>query len=188
MKVVSTSNAPAAIGLTARRSIWAIWCLFPARSRWTLLPARWPIRLKSRLHRALQTSRPFWPRLAFPWQMCQDCHFSGRYQRFCRCECRVCQGLCGAVPCPQLRAGGRHPQGRKAGDRVHRRARIIRPKHKRGCAAGTAPFACMRKNENSNYGRRPMPPSSVRVSPDRYLKSGMASCTHTRPISVSGLA
>ena len=96
--------------------------------------------------------------------------------------------LCGAVPCPQLRAGGRHPQGRKAGDRVHRRARIIRPKHKRGCAAGTAPFACMRKNEKSNYGRRPMPPSSVRVSPDRYLKSGMASCTHTRPISVSGLA
>ena len=53
---------------------------------------------------------------------------------------------------------------------------MIRPKHKRGCAAGTAPFACMRKNENSNYGRRPMPPSSVRVSPDRYLKSGMASC------------
>ena len=50
------------------------------------------------------------------------------------------------------------------------------------------PFACMRKNEKSNYGRRPMPPSSVRVSPDRYLKSGMASCTHTRPISVSGLA
>ena len=40
----------------------------------------------------------------------------------------------------------------------------------------------------ANYGRRPMPPSSVRVSPDRYLKSGMASCTHTRPISVSGLA
>ena len=75
-----------------------------------------------------------------------------------------------------------------AGDRVHRRARMIRPKHKRGCAAGTASFACMRKNENSNYGRRPMPPSSVRVSPDRYLKSGMASCTHTRPISVSGLA
>ena len=58
----------------------------------------------------------------------------------------------------------------------------------RSCASGTAPFACMRKNENSNYGRRPMPPSSVRVSPDRYLKSGMASCTHTRPISVSGLA
>ena len=85
-------------------------------------------------------------------------------------------------------AGGRHSQGRKAGDRVHRRARIIRPKHKRGCATGTAPFACMRKNEKSNYGRRPMPPSSVRVSPDRYLKSGMASCTHTRPISVSGLA
>ena len=67
-------------------------------------------------------------------------------------------------------------------------AAVIRPKHKRGCAAGTAPFACVRKNENSNYGRRPMPPSSVRVSPDRYLKSGMASCTHTRPISVSGLA
>ena len=27
-----------------------------------------------------------------------------------------------AVPRPQLRAGGSHPQGRKAGDRVHRRA------------------------------------------------------------------
>ena len=84
-------------------------------------------------------------------------------------------------------ANGRDPQGRKAGDRVHRRARIIRPKHKRGCAAGTAPFACMRKNEKSNYGRRPMPPSSVRVSPDMNLKSGMASWTHTRPISSSAL-
>lgn len=31
-------------------------------------------------------------------------------------------GLCRAVPRPQLRAGGSHPQGRKAGDRVHRRA------------------------------------------------------------------
>ena len=93
-----------------------------------------------------------------------------------------------AVNAVYAKAFGRHSQGRKAGDRVHRRARMIRPKHKRGCAAGTAPFACMRKNEKSNYGRRPMPPSSVRVSPDRYLKSGMASCTHTRPISVSGLA
>ena len=30
--------------------------------------------------------------------------------------------LAEAVPRPQLRAGGSHPQGRKAGDRVHRRA------------------------------------------------------------------
>ena len=30
----------------------------------------------------------------------------------------------------------------------------------------------MRKNENSNYGRRPMPPSSVRVSPDFKFMSG----------------
>lgn len=35
------------------------------------------------------------------------------------------------------------------------------------------------------YGRRPMPPSRVRVSPERYLKSGLASCTTTRPISFS---
>ena len=43
---------------------------FPARScvQVAAIPVRWPIRLKSRLHRALQTSRPFWPRLAFPWQ------------------------------------------------------------------------------------------------------------------------
>ena len=36
-----------------------------------------------------------------------------------------------------------------------------------------------------NYGRCPSPPSSVRVSPVIYLKSGDASCTHTRPISSS---
>lgn len=35
------------------------------------------------------------------------------------------------------------------------------------------------------YGRRPMPPSSVRVSPFMYLKSGPQSWTTTRPISVS---
>jgi len=35
------------------------------------------------------------------------------------------------------------------------------------------------------YGLNPMPPSKVRVSPERYLKSGEASCTQTRPISFS---
>ena len=41
-------------------------------------------------------------------------------------------------------SGGRHPQECKAGDRVHRRARMIRPKHKRGCASGTDPSMCIR--------------------------------------------
>ena len=36
-----------------------------------------------------------------------------------------------------------------------------------------------------NYGRWPMPPSNVRVSPLMNLKSGLASCTTTRPISFS---
>ena len=35
-------------------------------------------------------------------------------------------------------------------------------------------------------GRRPMPPSSVSVSPLIYLKSGEASATQARPISSSG--
>ncbi len=35
------------------------------------------------------------------------------------------------------------------------------------------------------YGLCPIPPSSVRVSPVIYLKSGDASCTQTRPISSS---
>ena len=35
------------------------------------------------------------------------------------------------------------------------------------------------------YGLWPKAPSSVRVSPLIYLKSGEASCTHTRPISFS---
>lgn len=39
--------------------------------------------------------------------------------------------------------------------------------------------------KSANYGRWPMPPSSVRVSPFIYLKSGEASCTQTRPISSS---
>ena len=38
---------------------------------------------------------------------------------------------------------------------------------------------------SSPYGRRPMPPSSVMVSPLMNLKSGLASCTTTRPISAS---
>ena len=59
---------------------------------------------------------------AFHEQRGQDGDLSGRHQRFCRSERRVRQGLCRAVPRPQLRAGGSHPQGRKAGDRVHRRA------------------------------------------------------------------
>ena len=37
----------------------------------------------------------------------------------------------------------------------------------------------------SAYGRWPMPPSSVMVSPLMYLKSGPHSCTTTRPISAS---
>ena len=36
-----------------------------------------------------------------------------------------------------------------------------------------------------SYGRNPMPPSSVMVSPLIYLKSGDASCTQARPISFS---
>ena len=35
-------------------------------------------------------------------------------------------------------------------------------------------------------GRRPRPPSSVRVSPVIYLKSGWTTLTRTRPISSSG--
>ena len=33
----------------------------------------------------------------------------------------------------------------------------------------------MRLKDRGAYGRRPMPPSSVRVSPERYLKSELAS-------------
>lgn len=55
----------------------------------------------------------------------QDRDLSGRHQRLCGCERRVCQGLCRAVPGPQLRAGGSHPQGCKARDRVHRGAGLI---------------------------------------------------------------
>ena len=42
------------------------------------------------------------------------------------------------------------------------------------------------ENSLTDQGRRPIPPSSVRVSPFMNLKSGEASCTHTLPISVSG--
>ena len=40
---------------------------------------------------------------------------------------------------------------------------------------------------NRLYGRSPMPPSSVIVSPLMNLKSGEDSCTQARPISVSTL-
>ena len=42
-----------------------------------------------------------------------------------------------------------------------------------------------RKRFDRYYGRRPRPPSRVKVSPFMYLKSGLASCTQTRPISSS---
>lgn len=38
------------------------------------------------------------------------------------------------------------------------------------------------------YGLSPIPPSSVKVSPVIYLKSGCATCTQTRPISISASA
>lgn len=43
----------------------------------------------------------------------QNRDLSGRHQRLCGCERRVCQGLCRAVPGPQLRAGGAIPKGAK---------------------------------------------------------------------------
>ena len=55
------------------------------------------------------------------------------------------------------------------------------------CTIRQAGVRYTRKQMMSFYGLWPMPPSSVRVSPDIYLKSGMASWTQTRPISVSAL-
>ncbi len=59
---------------------------------------------------------------------------------------------------------------------------LLRPD--RGSPKGRSRGRCMRPEE-SPYGRSPMPPSRVRVSPVRYLKSGEASWTQTRPISSS---
>lgn len=54
----------------------------------------------------------------------------------------------------------------------------------------TSPIAPQSPNPSGDktadsYGRWPMPPSRVRVSPLMNLKSGLASCTTTRPISFS---
>ena len=63
----------------------------------------------------------------------------------------------------------------------------IRTKITPACTVRQAGVRYARKQMMSFYGLWPMPPSSVRVSPDIYLKSGMASWTQTRPISVSAL-
>ena len=63
----------------------------------------------------------------------------------------------------------------------------IRAKITPACTIRQAGVRYVRKQMMSFYGLWPMPPSSVRVSPDIYLKSGMASWTQTRPISVSAL-
>ena len=63
----------------------------------------------------------------------------------------------------------------------------IRAKITPACRMVQAGVRYARKQMMSFYGLWPMPPSSVRVSPDIYLKSGMASWTQTRPISVSEL-
>lgn len=63
----------------------------------------------------------------------------------------------------------------------------IRAKITPACTIRQAGVRYARKQMMSFYGLWPMPPSSVRVSPDIYLKSGMASWTQTRPISVSAL-
>ena len=60
-------------------------------------------------------------------------------------------------------------------------------KNSPACTIRQAGVRYARKQMMSFYGLWPMPPSSVRVSPDIYLKSGMASWTQTRPISVSAL-
>ena len=60
-------------------------------------------------------------------------------------------------------------------------------KNSPACRIVQAGVRYARKQMMSFYGLWPMPPSSVKVSPDIYLKSGMASWTQTRPISVSAL-
>ncbi len=52
----------------------------------------------------------------------QDGDLPGGHQRFCRRQRRVRPGVRPALSRPQLRAGGGHPQGGPAGDRVHRPA------------------------------------------------------------------
>ena len=76
MKVVSTSNAPAAIGPYSQAIDLGNMVFVSGQIPVDPATGIWPIRLKSRLHRALQTSRPFWPRLAFPWQMWSRLSFS----------------------------------------------------------------------------------------------------------------
>ncbi len=50
----------------------------------------------------------------------------------------------------------------------------------------SAAFRSSVTTQKFSYGRRPSPPSRVIVSPVIYLKSGVANCTHTRPMLSSG--
>ena len=141
MKVVSTSNAPAAIGPYSQAIDLGNMVFVSGQIPVDPATGKMADTVEEQAAQSLANLKAILAEAGLSMaNVVKTVIFSGRYQRFCRCECRVCQGLCGAVPCPQLRAGGRHPQGRKAGDRVHRRARMIRPKHKRGCAAGTDPL------------------------------------------------
>ena len=158
MKVVSTSNAPAAIGPYSQALDLGSMVFVSGQIPVDPATGTMADTVEEQAAQSLANLKAILAEAGLTMGKCgQDGHLPGRHQRLCCGERCVCQGIHGTVPGPQLRAGGRYPQGRKARDRVHRRAGVTHcislpprenPIHKRGCAIGTASFACMRKKEN----------------------------------------
>ena len=114
MKVVSTANAPAAIGPYSQAL--DLGDLVFVSGQLPVDPATgvMPDTIEAQAAQSLANLR------AILGQRRQDGHLPGRYQRLCRRQRRLRRGVRPALPGPQLRAGGGHPQGRPPRDRVHR--------------------------------------------------------------------
>ncbi len=69
MKVVSTANAPAAIGPYSQALDLGNMVFVSGQIPVDPATGKMADTVESRLHRALPTSRQFWPRPAFPWTM-----------------------------------------------------------------------------------------------------------------------
>ena len=69
MKVVSTSHAPAAIGPYSQAIDLGNMVFVSGQIPVDPATGKMADTVESRLHRVWQTSRPFWRRLVFPWQM-----------------------------------------------------------------------------------------------------------------------
>ena len=107
MKVVSTSNAPAAIGPYSQAIDLGNMVFVSGQIPVDPATGKMADTVEEQAAQSLANLKAILAEAGLPWQMWSRLSFFWPISTICRCECRVCQGLCGAVParsCVQVAA------------------------------------------------------------------------------------